>query len=228
MTGDIFVNEIYGPVFQGEGLSLGRPCWFLRLAGCNLACKWCDSAYTWDWKRFNKELEVHRQKTSEVIRILHEAKINRLVITGGEPMLQAIQVQTISESLHRDGIFIEIETAGTIPLLNYDLADQYNVSPKLSHSGNAPGAALNREALLSFANSGRANFKFVVSEVDDLDEVDEIVKALDLKRVLIMPEGITAEAILQRTNDLALHVVKRGYILTTRLHTLLYGARRGV
>ena len=52
------VSEIFGPTLQGEGPSSGRRAMFLRLAGCNLSCSWCDTAYTWDWSRYDKKAEV--------------------------------------------------------------------------------------------------------------------------------------------------------------------------
>ena len=54
------VNEIFGPTIQGEGPHTGRLVGFLRLAGCNLACSWCDTPYSWDWTKYDKAEESKR------------------------------------------------------------------------------------------------------------------------------------------------------------------------
>ena len=49
--------EIFHSI-QGEGLNLGKPAVFLRLALCNLACTWCDTRYTWDWKEYDRDEQI--------------------------------------------------------------------------------------------------------------------------------------------------------------------------
>src|SRR5437899_2568336 len=71
-------------------------------------------------------------------------------------------------------------------------------------------------------------FKFVACEVSDLDEVAAIVEECELADVRIMPEGTDAATVLRRSAALADDVLKRGWSLSTRLHILLWGNRRGV
>src|ERR1700719_782206 len=84
------VSEIFVS-FQGEGPSSGERAVFVRLAGCNLSCQWCDTPYTWDWSRYNRVLESHKVVADEVAR--HVVALageygKLLILTGGEPMLQ--------------------------------------------------------------------------------------------------------------------------------------------
>ena len=51
------LSEIFYSI-QGEGVSIGRPSVFLRTALCNLKCKWCDTPYTWDWKKYDIKKEM--------------------------------------------------------------------------------------------------------------------------------------------------------------------------
>lgn len=230
MKSDIYISEIYGPVFQGEGLTIGRPCAFVRLAGCNLTCKWCDSKYTWDWKAFRKEDEVHKVGMYDVFNRVITMNVNRVVITGGEPFLQQDILIPLCEEFNKKKIIIEVETAGSI-VMKGDFADQYNVSPKLGHSGNNPDKAINKKALYGLIDTKKANFKFVVTEksfIDDFKQIDGLVERFALSPVLIMPEGMDAETIIRTSRAIAAETTKRGYFLTTRLHTLLYGSRRGV
>ena len=84
----LVVSEVFGPTWQGEGPSLGRRCGFVRLGRCNLACTWCDTPYTWDWERYDPRVELHRRMVTEVVSELDAMKIDMVVISGGEPLLQ--------------------------------------------------------------------------------------------------------------------------------------------
>lgn len=230
--------EIFASL-QGEGLSIGRPSVFVRLSRCNLACHWCDTAYTW---RFLGDNRPHRDGRSfdraENQLALDEADVagriaalagNRLVITGGEPLLQGAALARMIALLPPQ--HIEIETNGTVaphPALD-PLVQQYNVSPKLAHSGNPADLALPPDRLAAWAADPRAVFKFVIAGPDDLAEVRNLADrhALPAERVFIMPEGTTSAAINARLRWLAPLVLEQGWRLTDRLHIHLYGDTRG-
>jgi 7-cyano-7-deazaguanosine (preQ0) biosynthesis protein QueE len=222
------VNEIFGPTFQGEGERIGRPVVFLRLAGCNLACSWCDTPYAWDWAKYNKTDETTLFTVAELIAELGKLPNRNLVISGGEPMLQQRALRLLTSELHYDGWHTEIETAGTIIPDTVELVRHWTVSPKLENSGNEKTKRLNRAALEVINLAPSRAFKFVVDSLGDLREVDEIVGELSLRPVYIMPEGVTAEKVIATTEVLAPHVVERGYNLTTRLQVLVYGNARAV
>lgn len=125
---------------------------------------------------------------------------------------------------------IEVETAGTVaPLPGVAQAvAQFNVSPKLASSGNAAQRRYRPAALDALQATGRAIWKFVAVDVDDLTEIDELVGRHSLAPVYVMPEGVDAATLLRRSAELAGPVLSRGWNLTTRLHVLLHGNRRGV
>jgi organic radical activating enzyme len=123
---------------------------------------------------------------------------------------------------------VEVETAGTIaPTVDTQLVDRFNVSPKLANSGMASERRYRPEVLRAFQADGRAVFKFVVTDPDDLAEVDAIVAEGGLAPVWVMPEGTDAATVLARMQALAPHVLARRWNLTPRLHVLLWGDRRG-
>ena len=129
--------EIFHSI-QGEGVSAGTPTVFLRLATCNLACTWCDTRYTWDWRNFDYADGVVEMALDEVERRVLEFGRPRLVITGGEPLLQQAVLAPLVSSLAGQGFYCELETNGTIvpsPDMIEGIA-QWNVSPKLENSGN--------------------------------------------------------------------------------------------
>src|SRR5674476_1071534 len=107
------VSEVFGPTIQGEGRNTGQLASFLRLAGCNLACSWCDSPYTWDWSRFDRHAEVSHVTVGEVAERL-DSMPGRIVVTGGEPLIQAHAIASLMDVLpHR---LFDLETNGTRPL----------------------------------------------------------------------------------------------------------------
>jgi len=225
------VNEIFGPTFQGEGPTMGTPCIFLRLAGCNLACSWCDTPFSWDWTRYDKSKEVHLLDIATVearIGALSHDRTRHLVISGGEPMLQSTRLIPLLDRLREQGWTSEMETAGTIAPDSLLKVDRYNVSPKLENSGNAKPDRYQPKVLDAFNQHASRCFKFVVQDVSDFDEIDALVEAHQLSPVYIMPEGIDAAKVQETLCDVAEASIARNYHVTTRLQTLTYGNRRAV
>ena len=227
----LWVSELYStPTIQGEGMSLGRPATFLRLAGCNLTCQWCDTPYSWNWKKYPVEATT-RMAIEEVVRWFLAQDIDLLVITGGEPLLQQRGIiRFLSDVQFPRDVDIEIETNGTVPpdpWLVWHPRVRFNVSPKLSNSGIPREKRIIPKALVSFP--GKTVWKFVVASPSDLDEVDEVVKEFQLPRsqVYIMPEGTDANEVNDRLRLLVDHVISRRYRLTPRLHIQLWGKERG-
>jgi len=232
MPGDrptLVISEVFGPTVQGEGPSLGRRAAFVRLGRCNLDCTWCDSAYTWDWDRFDPAVELTERSVDDVVADVEAMGVDRVVVTGGEPLLQQRRLQPFLDAAADRDWFVEVETNGTLAPTpdTARLVGQFNVSPKLANSGVAPERAIVPGALAALLATGKAAFKFVVAEPADLDEVQAVVDDHHLAPVWIMPEGTTPEAVLDGGRRLAEAVVARGWQLSTRLHILLWGDERG-
>jgi organic radical activating enzyme len=237
-TDDSGGPEIFASL-QGEGPSMGLPVAFVRLSRCNLACVWCDTAYTW---RFTGDNRPHRDDVAferganQVMLSPQEAAARiaalgqrRLVITGGEPLLQA---GALAEMLaHLPDMAVEIETNGTVaPPARLDVrVDQYNVSPKLAHSGNPAELALIPERLDAWASEPRAFLKFVVASRDDVAEVLALQQRYRFRpeRVFLMAEGTTSAAQRERQAWLSALCLEHGFRMSDRLHIHLYGDTRG-
>ncbi len=230
--------EIFASL-QGEGASVGRPSVFVRLSRCNLACTWCDTAYTWRFTGDNRPHRAGLDYVREANQIaLDEADVaariaalgqDRLVVTGGEPLLQGAALARMIEAL--PGMHVEVETNGTVaphPALD-PLVHQYNVSPKLAHSGNPAELALIPERLAAWAADPRALFKFVIAARQDLAEVLALKDryALPPERIFLMPEGTDGTTLNARMRWLAPLALEHGLRLTDRLHIHLYGDSRG-
>ena len=151
------------------------------------------------------------------------------MITGGEPLLQAPALARMLELLPR--IFVEIETNGTVrppPALDR-LVGQYNVSPKLAHSGNAAELALIPERLAEWVDNSRAWFKFVVATTKDAQEALALAEqhAIPRERMMLMPEGTNTEVLRAREEWLAPFCTEHNLTLSRRLHIEMFGDTRG-
>jgi len=99
------IAEIFRSL-QGEGKNQGRPCLFIRLAGCNLHCRWCDTSYA--------QTGGIEMDPGTILEQALPHKTSYVCITGGEPLLQADDLEPLLVSLHRKGMAIDIETNGTV------------------------------------------------------------------------------------------------------------------
>jgi len=240
--------EIFHTI-QGEGVSAGLPAVFVRASRCNLHCVWCDTDHTWNFKgtpwphekdavpgyaKFRKaDVTFEITPTGAALRIL-EFNCPRVVITGGEPLLQEESFLEMIRLIRAEmpGCVFEVETNATrIPCPAFaDAVDQFNVSPKLSNAGMPESMRLIDRALRYFADSPKAWFKFVVSSPTDLTEIMmlELNHAIPRERILLMPEGRTSNELDQTAPQLADLCREHGYRFCDRLHIRLWGDRRGV
>ena len=207
---------------QGEGPSAGMPAHFLRLQGCDVGCRWCDTKYTWDPAGGRA---IAPEAAFAELRALGGAGL--LVVTGGEPLAQP-GVEALIASALEAWPRVEVETSGLVapPLLHARL--HYNVSPKLPSATER--WAETWEHVSAFASDPNSTFKVVVGdppdEPDALRLIDE--RSLPRDRTSLMPEGLTDAALRERAVRLAETCKREGLRLTPRLHVWLWGARRGV
>ena len=106
------VLEIFGPTIQGEGMVIGQKTMFIRTAGCDYSCSWCDSAFTWDGSA--KE-QVRQMAPEEIWNELVEIggkNFSHVTISGGNPVLLK-NIQFLLTVLKENGIRTAIETQGS-------------------------------------------------------------------------------------------------------------------
>jgi 7-carboxy-7-deazaguanine synthase len=216
---------------QGEGGLVGVPSFFIRTTGCNLRCEWCDTPYT-SWTSEGE------WRTIDDLVAAVPSTARHVVVTGGEPLLWA-NLGVLTARLRADGRHVTIETAGTLfqPLA----CDLMSISPKLANSDPGPARPapvrsdhrrrrLDVGVLTRLLESFACQLKFVIAEPGDLDEVEELLRALPSvapESVLLMPLGVDRAAIGSRARWLAELCKARGYRYTPRLHIDLYGDTRG-
>ncbi len=226
------VSEIFGPTIQGEGISIGVPAMFVRVAGCPLSCTWCDTAYSWDWSRFDRGRETALLSVEEiwddVVARAGTFKVKTLVLTGGEPASQSDALEDLARRAIQVGWRIEVETAGAVRLGTLaKLCDVITVSPKLRSSGMPAARRILLPVLEEFASYGQTQWKFVVQDEADLRELDALVSRLQLNEVMVMPQAQTPGELSDAMRQLVPAAIERGYRVSTRLHIELWSGERG-
>jgi len=201
---EIFVS------LQGEGTDAGTPCTFVRLAGCNLRCSYCDTEYA-----FHGGKEMSDGEISDTVSGLG---CRRVCITGGEPLLQ--DVRSLCNLLRSEGFHVKLETNGSLPLKgSFDIVDMDIKTPSSGESGR-----------MRFSNISKLRkkdeLKFVISDKKDYDYSKEILERFTPRCNVIFqpsygvlkPETLAEWIMSDRIN------VRLGI----QLHKILWGDRREV
>ncbi|MDR1536279.1 MAG: radical SAM protein [Planctomycetota bacterium] len=175
------VVEIFHSL-QGESSRAGRPCAFVRLAGCNLSCAWCDTGYALD-PGAGRELSL-----GLIIEALRPYRAGLAEITGGEPLLQAATPE-LAARLAREGYEVLVETNGSldISLIPYPAARIMDL--KTPSSGMS---ARNRLENLAYLRRGD-EVKFVIADRGDYEWAGALVRSsfypAALVTTLLSPAG---------------------------------------
>ena len=223
------VNEIFYSL-QGEGFLAGAPSVFIRLAGCPLRCRWCDTKYAWD------QTAGAHYSIEKIVQTVQQWPSKHIVITGGEPMINQELAQLVKQ-IKASGKHITIETAGIvfIPDMTCDLM---SISPKLSNSNPSdPKLAASHEdsrldlaVLRELIDNYQYQLKFVVDSESDLPEIQQTLKEtgnVDLAKVMLMPQAATRDELLNKSPMVAELCKKTGFAFCQRLQVLLWNNQQG-
>jgi 7-carboxy-7-deazaguanine synthase len=152
----MIVTEIFKSI-QGESTFAGLPCIFVRLTGCNLRCHWCDTAYA-----FHGGTQM---MTGEVMARIQELGGNLLEFTGGEPLLQEVEVLALSIDLIEKGYRVLIETSGERYVGRLPRAVVKVVDVKCPASGEDGKFCMDNLAALE----RKDQIKFVIQDEEDFE-----------------------------------------------------------
>jgi 7-carboxy-7-deazaguanine synthase len=193
----MYLIELYKSV-QGESSFAGLPCIFVRLAGCNLRCAWCDSEYTFTGGKLYTADEI-------VAQIEALAPCRLIEFTGGEPMLQSRELLPLMERLLAQNYTLMIETSGERPLADVPKAVHKIVDVKCPGSGSAANSFRmeNLEAL-----TRNDEVKFVISHREDYDFARDFISVYGLQekagQILLSPAFNKAPSLLRTTDNATL------------------------
>jgi len=222
---------------QGEGILAGTPSVFVRLAGCPLRCRWCDTKYAWS---FSEGMDY---ALADLVEEIHRWPCRSVVVTGGEPLVGADlsarpELADLTHQLKALGRHVTIETSGVVFVANL-ACDLMSISPKLGNSvpGEAALAAdhertrLDPEVLVALMEAYSCQLKFVVDGPEDIAEIQTLLGQLPpvpSERILLMPQAATTEQLLAKATLVARLCRETGFRFGPRLHVLLWGDRRGI
>jgi len=228
------IAEMFTSV-QGEGIWLGMPSFFVRISGCNLRCRWCDTPYA-SWEPEGEVLSV--EAIAEQVRL---SDVDHVVLTGGEPMLFDA-IEPLAQLLKVMNKVITIETAGTV--FRTLPCDLMSISPKLKSSTPLQGeisdswirnherTRLNFDVLRKLAETYACQWKFVVDpqETGFEKEIEDVLKDLPVMEptsLMLMAEGRDAKSIHSKELQLVPLCLKKGWRLTPRFQMDVFGDTRG-
>jgi len=210
------VNEIFKSI-QGEGKDVGKPTIFIRLAGCNLRCNFCDTKYAYN----EYKLMTHDEIMEKVYK-LSQDKIRRICITGGEPLLQK-PIYKLIDRLIREKFVVSIETNGSVDISR--LAEK-NVIIKMDYK--LPSSGMEHKMIKENINFLREHdeLKFVVGDMKDYKRMKEILAEFSPLRceVIVQPvwESDSWKEIAERILEDSLNVR-----FNIQLHKIIWGDVRG-
>ncbi|MBO7367634.1 MAG: putative 7-carboxy-7-deazaguanine synthase QueE [Paludibacteraceae bacterium] len=156
---------------DGEGPTAGALSMFVRFAGCNLRCAWCDTSYAWD-----TTADVTEMSASDIADYIKSTGIGHVTITGGEPLLQPGLIGLLSRLADYQ---VHIETNGAIPVEQFRIGDNIHfvIDYKLPDSGMEERMHLPNLASVRKADA----YKFVIASNRDLDKAVKIVRQYNLE-----------------------------------------------
>jgi 7-carboxy-7-deazaguanine synthase len=237
------VLEIFGPTIQGEGMVIGQKTMFVRTAGCDYSCSWCDSAFTWDGSAKNEIRQLTAEEIWSELTELGDDRFSHVTISGGNPALLA-NLHEIVELLKEKGKKIAIETQGSKYQEWLKEIDDLTISPKPPSSGMKTDFEKLEEIIHKVTTSKSQqsiSLKVVVFNTDDLKYAkgvhllypdipfylqvgNEDVQGSDTERLV--------QTLLEKYEWLINQVIEDRDLNNVRvlpqLHTLVWGNKRGV
>lgn len=210
------ISEIFFSI-QGESTHAGLPCIFIRLAGCNLRCAYCDTAYAQDIE------EGYELSIDEILHEIKKFKCSMVEITGGEPLIQDETIPLIKKILAK-GCKVLLETNGTISLKDIDKRVVKIMDIKTP--GSFPSQAFNENNLKYLKKDDE--IKFVLVDRNDYDWAKALIKKYSLEK----KSKILFSAAHKRLSldELSRWMLEDGLNvrLQPQLHKIIWGEKRGV
>ncbi|MFM9276495.1 7-carboxy-7-deazaguanine synthase QueE [Paenibacillus jiagnxiensis] len=237
------VLEIFGPTVQGEGMVIGRKTMFVRTAGCDYRCSWCDSAFTWDGSAKDQIRRLSAEDIWQELQDLGGSRFSHVTISGGNPALLP-QLAALVELLRGQGITTAVETQGSRWqdwLLDID---EVTISPKPPSSGmNTDWDVLDEmvHRLSVRPHPYAVSLKVVIFDETDLEYARSVHERYPDQELYLQTgnpdvhsldtEG-QAASLLVRYEWLINRVMEDDKLNDVRvlpqLHTLVWGNKRGV
>lgn len=236
------VMEIFGPTIQGEGMVIGQKTMFVRTAGCDYSCSWCDSSFTWDGSGKDWIRQMDAEEIWQELKLLGGDGFSFVTISGGNPALLK-NLGSLTDLLKKNDIQIGLETQGSKWQDWFLEIDELTVSPKPPSSGMVTNFDILDTILekLKGVDSTHSSLKVVIFDDQDFDYAKKVhlrypgipfylqvgnddyqtTDNQQLVRHLLQKYGWLVDKVI------ADHELRNVKVLP-QLHTLVWGNKRGV
>ncbi|MBM7599391.1 7-carboxy-7-deazaguanine synthase [Virgibacillus halotolerans] len=236
------VLEVFGPTIQGEGMVIGKKTMFVRTAGCDYSCSWCDSKFTWDGSEKNNIQLMAPEEIWDALKEKGGDRFGHVTLSGGNPGLLA-HLDGLIELLHQADIKVALETQGSRWQPWFRSIDELTLSPKPPSSGMRTDYAKLDQIIdtLRQEQNGSFSLKVVIFDQDDLDYAIAIHQRYpDVELFLqvgnndleIADDKELLDQMLRNYEKLIDKVMESNELKDVRvlpqLHTYLWGNKRGV
>lgn len=231
------VLEIFGPTIQGEGPVIGKKTMFIRTAGCDYRCAWCDSSFTWNGSEKPAKMEP-REIVSRLFDLGGEG-FSHVTISGGNPALIGNDMELLIDMLHFQGIKVGLETQGSCWRDWFYKVDDLVISPKPPSSRMRTDFDILAGICERLKEKANHSLKVVVFNDEDFEYAKTVYRKFpDIPFYLSVgneqvnsDEDITS-ALLGRLKWLVEKVTAdpemKDVQVLPQLHTLIWGNERGV
>ncbi|MGP4041005.1 7-carboxy-7-deazaguanine synthase QueE [Gracilibacillus sp. D59] len=237
------VLEIFGPTIQGEGMVIGRKTMFVRTAGCDYSCAWCDSSFTWDGSAKEDIVKMTSVDIFERLKEIGGDKFDHVTISGGNPALLKHMGELI-EILHSNNMEVALETQGSRWQDWFLEVDDLTISPKPPSSKMKTNWSMLDDIVAQLEKNDRltqTSMKVVIFDDNDLDYAKDVHKSYPGVPFFIQVGNDNLEEVAP--NELASHLLTKYEWLIDQvmnssalndvrvlpqIHTLVWGNKRGV
>ncbi|WP_077325389.1 7-carboxy-7-deazaguanine synthase QueE [Virgibacillus siamensis] len=236
------ILEIFGPTIQGEGMVIGQKTMFVRTAGCDYSCSWCDSKFTWDG---SEKENIRLMEADEILEELNQqagGRFAHVTISGGNPALLS-GLGDFIDLLKGNRIKIALETQGSRWQPWFAAIDELTLSPKPPSSGMKTNFSILDDIITSLKEQqkGTCSLKIVIFDLADLEYAKKVhLQYPNVPLFLQVGNDDTGNAddnlllrrLLNRYDWLVEQVMDSRDLVNVRvlpqLHTYLWGNKRGV
>jgi 7-carboxy-7-deazaguanine synthase len=231
------VMEIFGPTIQGEGMVIGQKTMFVRTAGCDYSCAWCDSSFTWDGSEKENTRRMTPQELWDELVLLGQDNFSHVTISGGNPALIGQAMEQFIAILRMNEIKVGLETQGSRWQDWFYRVDDLTISPKPPSSKMVTNWEKLDEIMLNL--SGNHSLKVVVFDDIDFEYAKEVHRRyptvpfyLSVGNEDSKENGDISGRLLTKLDWLWDKVINEPEMNDVRalpqLHTLVYANKRGV
>ncbi|WP_336863572.1 7-carboxy-7-deazaguanine synthase QueE [Peribacillus frigoritolerans] len=237
------VMEIFGPTIQGEGMVIGQKTMFVRTAGCDYSCSWCDSAFTWDGTGKEDTVQMTADEIWDELKRIGGSGFSFVTISGGNPALLK-NLNGLIAILHENKMKIGVETQGSRWQDWFLDIDELTISPKPPSSGMNTDFTVLDQIISNLANRNPENhvsLKIVVFNEEDYQYAKHVhgrYPDIPLYLQVGNDDSRTADdrqlisGLLNKYEELIDKVIADDELndvkVLPQLHTYIWGNKRGV